>query len=66
MIWDFEITFEKHGKGPYHGKDKNKATKERRARSNARLPAKKDRNVARSSHGMFLTVDDLMNGVRQR
>jgi len=65
MIWDYSIAYEKHGSGPGHGKDNNAASKDRRKRSYLRLAAKKDRNVAKSSHGVFLSVADFNAGVRQ-
>lgn len=63
-MWN-EICYEKHGSGPGHGKDKNPASKERRKRNLMRQAGRKDRAVEKSSHGVFLTVSDMMNGVRQ-
>jgi hypothetical protein len=54
-----------HGSGPYHGKDRNKATKARRERSWHRCRKRKDRNVERSSHGKFTTVAQLENHRRR-
>jgi len=58
MIWDSHIIYCKHGSGPYHGKDKNPATKERRKRSYIRMLERKDRNVFKSSNGCFKTVSE--------
>jgi hypothetical protein len=48
-----------HGSGPYHGKDKNKATKSRRERSWHRCRKRKDRHVRQSSKGAFHSVAEL-------